>query len=60
MLKSVKNWPEPVSEGHHDVQWGEEEDKMKEEVAVGHTVTFIMDHFLASFAFVVNYNLFLH
>lgn len=45
--------PEPVGEGHHDVQRSQEEDEVEEEVAVRHPLALVVDHPLAAFALVV-------
>lgn len=47
------NEPEPVGEGHHDVQRSQEEDEVEEEVAVRHPLALVVDHPLAAFALVV-------
>ena len=51
--------PEPVGEGHHDVERGQEEDEVEEEVAVGHALALVVDHLLAALVLVVNHHLFL-
>lgn len=51
----AESWdgPEPVGEGHHDVERSQEEDKVEEEVAVRHPLALVVDHPLAAFALVV-------
>lgn len=52
--------PEPVGESHHDVERSQEEDKVEEEVAVGHPLALVVDDPLAAFALVVRHKLLLH
>jgi len=55
----LADWPEPVGEGHHDVERRQEEHKMEEEVAVGHTLALIVNDLLAALVLVVDHKLFL-
>lgn len=52
--------PEPVREGHHDIQRGQEEDEMEEEVAVGHPLGLVVNHLLTAFALIVDRKLLLN
>lgn len=51
--------PEPVGEGHHDIQRRQEEDEMEEEVAVGHALRLVVNDLLAAFVVVVHHKLLL-
>lgn len=51
--------PEPVGERHHDVERRQEEDKVEEEVAVGHSLGLVMDDLLTAFGVVVHHKLLL-
>lgn len=52
--------PEPVGESHHDIKRSQEEDKVEEEVAVGHPLALVVDDPLAAFALVVRHKVLLH
>lgn len=45
--------PVPVCEHHHDVQRGQEINKMKEGITISYTFLFITYHLLASFLLVI-------
>lgn len=49
--------PEPVSEGHHDIQRCQEEDEMEEEVAVRHPLRLVMNNLLTAFVVIINHKL---
>ena len=51
--------PEPVGEGHHDVERGQEEDEVEEEVTVGHALALVVDHLLTPLVLVINHHLLL-
>lgn len=52
--------PEPVGESHHDIKRSQEEDKVEEEVAVGHPLALVVDDPLAAFTLVVRHKVLLH
>lgn len=56
---TLTDWPEPVGEGHHDVQRSQEEDEMKEEVAVGHSLRLVVNNLLTAFILIVHHKLFI-
>lgn len=58
-IQAVFNEPEPVGEGHHDVQRGQEEDEMEEEVAVSDSLRLVVNHLLTAFALLVDLKLLL-
>lgn len=53
--KKVVVSPEPVCEGHHDIQRGQEEDEVEEEVAVGHSLGLVVNNLLTAFGVIVNH-----
>lgn len=56
-MQPVVDQPEPVGEGHHDVERSQEEDKMEEEVAVGHSLGLVVNNLLTAFVLIVNHKL---
>lgn len=58
--QAVFHQPEPVRQRHHDVQRCQEEDKVEEEVAVGHSLGLVVNDLLTAFGVVVHHKLLLH